>query len=148
MHEILPGLWLGNLEDARQHSAAMDAVVNCTVDLPFFGMIDDVPTHPNFIPRQPDLMRIPVNDDVSANASLGPYLPAAVDHIRSRLAQGKRVLVHCFAGMQRSAAVAAAVVMQERGLNAYVAVEFVRDRRPEAFLGGVNFMPSLHAFVP
>jgi len=133
MHEILPNLWLGSFVDARRHSHAMDAVVNCTVDLPFFG----VPK-----PR----MRLPVDDNASENASLAPFLHQAVAFVRAHLAHRRRVLVHCFAGIQRSATVAAAVVMRVRGLSANDAVEFVHARSPNTFLGGANFMASLEAF--
>lgn len=135
MHEILPGLWLGNLEDARAFSGTMDAVVNCSVDLPFFES------------RQRDQLRVPVEDDLSENDTLVPFLHATVEFVRVRLSVNKRVLVHCFAGIQRSAAVVAAVVMRERELGVHDAIEFVRARRPEAFLGGVNFMPSLRYFA-
>ena len=132
MHEILPGLWLGNLEDARSFSMTMDVVVNCTVDLPFFGGYQR--------------MRVPVDDNLSENETLAPHLNRVVEIVLGYVERRKRVLVHCFAGIQRSAAVVAAIVMRDRGLDVQGAVEFVRARRPDAFSGGVNFMPSLRIY--
>jgi protein-tyrosine phosphatase len=48
------------------------------------------------------------------------------------LAEGERVYVHCRAGMQRSATVAAAIVMLRDGLDARVALERIRARKPSA----------------
>jgi protein-tyrosine phosphatase len=48
------------------------------------------------------------------------------------LEQGERVYVHCRAGMQRSATVAAALVMLRDGIDADEALERVRARKPDA----------------
>ena len=48
------------------------------------------------------------------------------------LARGERVYLHCRAGMQRSATVAAAIVMLRGGLDAKAALEHVRARKPSA----------------
>jgi protein-tyrosine phosphatase len=48
------------------------------------------------------------------------------------LADGERVYVHCRAGMQRSATVAAAIVMLRDGLAAPVALKRIRARKPSA----------------
>ena len=48
------------------------------------------------------------------------------------LGEGERVYVHCRAGMQRSATVAAAVVMLRDGLALADALESIRRRKPSA----------------
>jgi atypical dual specificity phosphatase len=48
------------------------------------------------------------------------------------LARGERVYVHCRAGMQRSAVVAAAIVMLRDGLDTAAALESIRARKPTA----------------
>ncbi|MEA2154652.1 MAG: Dual specificity phosphatase, catalytic domain [Solirubrobacteraceae bacterium] len=48
------------------------------------------------------------------------------------LDEGERVYVHCRAGMQRSATVAAALVMLRDGLELPAALESIRARKPSA----------------
>jgi atypical dual specificity phosphatase len=48
------------------------------------------------------------------------------------LAQGERVYVHCRAGMQRSATIAAAIVMLRDGLDLPAALGAIRARKPSA----------------
>jgi protein-tyrosine phosphatase len=48
------------------------------------------------------------------------------------LDQGERVYVHCRAGWQRSAAVAAAIVALREGVEPPEALELIRERKPTA----------------
>ena len=48
------------------------------------------------------------------------------------LAQDERVYVHCRAGMQRSATIAAAILMLRDGLDAAAALDHIRARKPSA----------------
>ena len=56
----------------------------------------------------------------------------AVRRVLESLDQGRRTYVHCRAGRQRSAAVAAGVVALRSGMEIDNAVDFVRTRRPKA----------------
>jgi atypical dual specificity phosphatase len=59
-------------------------------------------------------------------------LDAAVREVNELLNQGVRTYLHCRAGWQRSAAVAAGVVALRDGLDIDEALEFVRRRKPSA----------------
>jgi atypical dual specificity phosphatase len=59
-------------------------------------------------------------------------LEAAVQTVSEWLDEGARVYVHCRAGWQRSAAVAAGVVAVRRGLAIDDALDFVQARKPSA----------------
>jgi len=99
--EVLPGLWIGN-QAASQSAEWLDSneiktVINATKHLPFVGGRVNI--------------RIPVNDPGPFNdlnqedvATMYRALPCAVDMLHHSLGKGA-VLVHCHAGMQRSAAV-------------------------------------------
>jgi atypical dual specificity phosphatase len=56
----------------------------------------------------------------------------AVQEVLAWLAEGKRVYVHCRAGRQRSAAVAAGVVALREGLDIDEALAFIQSRKPSA----------------
>jgi protein-tyrosine phosphatase len=66
----------------------------------------------------------------------GNLLPEHIEQATRRALEwldgGERVYVHCRAGMQRSATVAAALVMLRDGLELPAALESVRARKPSA----------------
>jgi protein-tyrosine phosphatase len=130
MYFIIPQLYLSDYEDAKQAPSHW-FIVNCTKDLPMVG---------------PGI-RLPVNDDLSPDAmeTMTHELPKVLSTIENVRANGGKVLVHCFAGQQRSAAVVAAYMMTH-GMCKQDAIQFVRSKKPDAFLTGVNFDPVLENF--
>ena len=103
VNEIAPGLWLGNQAASQSdkfiNSKNIDAIVNCTKHIPnkFKGLA---------------YLRIPVNDPGPASGVMNEdhkkmleNLITALEFIDSHIKAGKNVLVHCHAGMQRSATV-------------------------------------------
>ncbi len=59
-------------------------------------------------------------------------LEGAVQEVLGWLDEGRRVYVHCRAGWQRSAAVAAGVIAIRKGLGLEEALDYVRLRKPTA----------------
>jgi atypical dual specificity phosphatase len=59
-------------------------------------------------------------------------LELAVEEVLEWLDQGRRVYLHCRAGWQRSAAVAAGVVAIRNGIEVIDALGYVRVRKPNA----------------
>ena len=59
-------------------------------------------------------------------------LERAVAEVISSLDEGKRTYLHCRAGWQRSAAVAAGVIAVREGLDPDEALAFVKERKPSA----------------
>lgn len=59
-------------------------------------------------------------------------LDDAVGIVSAWLDQGVRVYIHCRAGWQRSAAVAAAVIAQREGIDVDEALAYVQRRKPSA----------------
>lgn len=125
---VVCNLYLGGEQESR---GAYDLIVNCTTDVP--GGDVRIAVKDNGDPRQ--------------QAILLEHLPTAVVILERALAEGKRCLVHCRHGQQRSAAAVAAYLMHA-GLAEGVenAVQTVRRQRPEAFLCGVNFLEALTRF--
>lgn len=139
--EVAPRLWLGNrgaaLSPAWLAEQGIRAVFNCTKDIPFAPAGGATPPMRRY--------RVPVDDDLSAAqvAALGDAAPEVVLKLGREYRRGEPVLVHCAAGMQRSAAVCAMFLMAAEGVSAEHAMAYLRSRRPVTFFPSANFAPAL-----
>ena len=106
-HEIMPGLWIGNHIAASTHNFyienSISCVINCTKELDFLTNKSELTT-----------VRIPVDDDLSEKQVelLYLYLWKITKYIHQKLSQYKNILVHCYAGVQRSATIVCAYMMR------------------------------------
>ena len=138
-HEILPGLWLGNrsaaLDQAWLEQKQIGAVFNCTKDIPF-------------APGNRKLYRVPVDDNLQDDEirNLELWSWEIVHKIAREVQGGNKVLVHCAAGMQRSAASVAMFLVSQFRCPTDEAIAYVKQRRPVAFWGGANFYKSIKGF--
>lgn len=73
-------------------------------------------------------MQLPILD--SPKFDILAHLPRAVDFVDDALSGGGRVLVHCQAGISRSATVVAAYLIASRGVSPQTALEIIRKARP------------------
>lgn len=138
--QIVRGLWIGSEGDSSNDAffakRTIRLVVNATANIPFTaGAWPDVQT-----------IRVPVNDDPDENETMLRHLPVVVLAIEDVLSHGHGVLVHCRAGMQRSAAVVAGYLMWKRGLTADQAFEFINAKKPETFWPRATFERALRAW--
>jgi hypothetical protein len=141
--EIIPGLWLGNRVAAADQNFSKEknirAVFNCSKDIPFN------PT----IPRQ---YRVPVDDsrqepDISNLEDWSFEIVYKISHeMRRAKADNSAVLVHCAAGMQRSAASVAMYLIATQNMTTYQAIAFIQAKRPIAFRPEANFEKSIRGF--
>jgi dual specificity phosphatase 12 len=138
-HEILPGLWLGDyraaLDDAWLSNKGIKTVFNCTKDLPFSRVAL----------RQ---YRLPVDDNLAPAeiANMRAWGPEAVAKVVAELRRGAPVLIHCYAGRQRSAALMAMTLMVVMKKTALEAMTYIRSRRPVAFTPAPNFLSAIQGF--
>lgn len=65
--------------------------------------------------------------------NLLPYFNKAIEFINKAVTSGGRVLVHCFAGVSRSASTVIAYFMTTRKMSFMDAFNFVKKRRPVIF---------------
>jgi len=137
-HEILPGLWLGNKGASQDrswlHAKQIKAVFNCTKDIPF----RDTTLR---------LYRVPLDDNLQEDEirNLELWSWETIYKLQNELKQG-HVLVHCFAGMQRSAAVIALYLVAIYRCTTDEAIAFIKSRRPIAFMANANFYKSIKGF--
>jgi protein tyrosine phosphatase len=136
---ILPRLWLGNKRAStdenfiRKHG--INVVFNCTKDLPFSPLI-------------PHQYRVPVDDNLQPAeiTNMANWSPEIMYKLMAEYNRGGVILVHCFAGMQRSAAVVAMFLITLSGQPASQVIPYIRSRREVAFFPEVNFKQSILAF--
>jgi hypothetical protein len=141
--EILPGLWLGNLEASQDRNFLKNhnitVIINCTKDLPFLPLSGVY------------LYRVPVDDNLQPAEikSMTGWLERIIPILRYHLAHGRHILVHCYAGMQRSAIVVLCYLFQygdnrhrELHGNSLACYKHMRQRRPIVFQPSMNFRNS------
>ncbi|XP_069763935.1 dual specificity protein phosphatase 8-like [Narcine bancroftii] len=131
--QILPCFYLGSQSDVLNKDVMVrnkiTHILNVSSNCP----------KPAFIPDS-HFLRIPVND--SYCDSLLPWLNKSVEFIDTVRSMQCRVLVHCLAGISRSAAIAIAYVMRTMDLSLDDAYRYVKDRRP-TISPNFNFLGQL-----
>jgi protein-tyrosine phosphatase len=141
--EIVPTLWIGNraaaLDPEFLAAKKITTVFNCTKDIPF------EPT----IRRQ---YRVPVDDNLQEaeirNLELWSYevvYKILAEHRRC-LDEGTGVLVHCAAGMQRSAASVAMYLVATKNMTTDEVIRYIQSKRKIAFRPSANFEKSIRGF--
>lgn len=138
--EILPGLWLGDIKAALDTGFLKDkqiqCVINCTDKHPF---ADD--------PIVMIKYRLPVKDnlEIAEISKLYQCLDDVADCIKQHL-PSYNLLVHCYAGKQRSAAVIIAYLMKYGQLDLNNAIAGVKSKKPDIFEPAFNFEPALKLY--
>lgn len=102
----------------RKHKIRL--IVDASKNIPF--SFDRIPGY-----------RVPVDDAPWENDTMLSHLPVVVRAIDDVLRHKRGVLVHCRAGMQRSATVVAAYIMWKRRMSAQQTIAFIKARKPETF---------------
>ncbi|XP_030646622.1 dual specificity protein phosphatase 8 isoform X2 [Chanos chanos] len=133
---ILPHLYLGSQKDVLNKDLmaqnGITYVLNASNTCP----------KPEFISEN-HFMRIPVNDNYCEK--LLPWLDKTNEFIDKAKVSNCRVIVHCLAGISRSATIAIAYIMKTMGLSSDDAYRFVKDRRP-SISPNFNFLGQLLEF--
>jgi hypothetical protein len=129
MYEIIDGLHLASFDDVKRigKNSRNYFIVNCSRDLPM---------------RSPNGRRVPIDDAPHENSRMLGFFEPVTRLIHEQLQQGD-VIVHCWAGQQRSAAMVAAYIMRYGPASKDDAMELVKLRKSDAFSWGATFSPAL-----
>lgn len=131
--DVLSFLYLGNERDAsditRLKRLGITYVLNVTAHLPKHQSTDDF----NF-------KRIPAIDDCQQN--LKQYFEEAFSFIDEARDSGSKILVHCQAGISRSATIVIGYLMKNFRLSLVEAYQQVKGKRP-IISPNLNFMGQL-----
>lgn len=138
-NEVIPRLWLGNVKSSVDEDFIrknnITVVFNCTKNLPFSPMI-------------PVKYRVPVDDNLEEEEIRNMALWSSEISYKMihEYMNGKTILVHCMAGMQRSAASIAFMLIAYYKLNAVDAMKYIKEKRNVAFHPRANFEKSIEYF--
>lgn len=143
--KIAPYIYLGNYKAAKDPNFIkknnIKAVLNCSKDIPHYHSKNE----------NIEYMRIPIDDSLLKKDidKLYCFFPAAIQFIKKHVQiQKQNILIHCYAGRQRSAACVAAYLMHTKNMNPLDACKLIVNKRKEAFHYGMslNFENSLVKF--
>ncbi|XP_067274358.1 dual specificity protein phosphatase 10 [Pseudorasbora parva] len=134
---ILPFLYLGNERDAQdlEQMQRMDIgfILNVTTHLPLF----------HYELGRFSYKRLPATDSNKQN--LRQYFEEAFEFIEEAHRAGRGLLIHCQAGVSRSATIVIAYLMKHTWMTMTDAYKFVKSRRP-IISPNLNFMGQLLEF--
>lgn len=126
---LLVGAYPGDADDvALIAGARADAVLNLCEDLEYADGAREA-VEAALRERGIEERRLPLVDYGGLPLE---QLERAVAEVEAWLGSGRTVYLHCRAGWQRSATVAAAVVARREGLGVEEALRVVRERKPTA----------------
>ncbi|KAJ3812781.1 hypothetical protein EV368DRAFT_41057 [Lentinula lateritia] len=120
MDQVIPGLWIGGLPSAMDTENLKKNKIYSVLS----AMRGKISIHETFVKHQIFL------DDSEEEDILIHLLPA-IAFIQSELDKGRGVLVHCQAGVSRSATIVAAYLMHNRRMGVEGALDLIRKARPE-----------------
>jgi protein-tyrosine phosphatase len=144
-NKIMSKIYLGNIQASKSKEIFKErnfkAVLNCSKDIPNTFCSD----------QSIEYMRIPIDDslkEVDFQKAL-EFMPAAAEFIyKHAVLQKHNILIHCYAGRQRSCAMVASYLIAKCGLNPAQACKMIMEKRPESWHWGksLNFEKSLEKF--
>ena len=137
--EIIPGrLWLGGIRSALDEQFLMEnkinVIFNCTKDIPFIQL-----------PQEMTYYRVPVDDNLQDEEidNMQKWSPEIVFKLLKEHHAEKNILIHCAAGMQRSAAACIMFLMTLWKQPQQPVFAFMRERRPIVFQPSMNFQKAV-----
>ncbi len=121
-------LYLGNI-DSLDDQEKFYLIVNCTKHIPLATKCSEI-------------IRIPVNDDPLESENMMKYMKEThvLEKMHACRMNKQPVLVHCHAGMQRSAAVVACYLVHFYKMTPEEAIRYIKKKRPIAFYSQANFL--------
>ncbi|XP_039745330.1 dual specificity protein phosphatase MPK-4-like [Pararge aegeria] len=132
------GLYLGNLACARDSKVLEQLKITHVLTIDLVPLQRSILDRTSLTFKYMKLADVPKEDLIS-------HLPESNDFIKQAIASGGTVLVHCYFGVSRSAAVVIAYIMEKYGLCYEDAFLLVKTKR--RFIGpNVGFVAQLKLF--
>jgi len=136
---ILPSLWLGDqkISVCKEFFDVykISVVINCTKNY-------------NYYTNNTTNIRVEVDDSLKKEDidKLYLYFHETSDFINEMINKGKNILVHCYAGKQRSANIVLAYLMKYGKMTYKNAKQYLKSKRPICFEPSNNFEEAILKF--
>ena len=131
--EIIEYLYVGSAS-ALNHSEKFNLIVNCTTNV--------------YIKTSVNTIRIPIDDDPYDTKLFLQLLDDTniLEKIHTSINNKEPVLVHCYAGQQRSCALVACYLIKYKNMTPDTAINYIKQKRRVAFIGNVTFISAIVHF--
>lgn len=140
--EIVEGIWLGDASDAMDidtlNKHGIDSVVNCAEKHTL--------TCAEFYPFGWNYLGLDCDDAVSYDI-LGKHMREFIAFMDKCVGEKKKVLVHCAAGINRSATLLIAYLVRRRGMCLKDAISLCFQKRPIILTNEAFVMALIERFV-
>ena len=139
-NEIIKNLWVGNYKSAVDVDFLtknnIKLIINLSKNINFVSL--------NNIYKY----RIPIHDNLSNESDIGMinHFDKSYSLIDNYLKNNEGILIHCKAGIQRSATLAALYLMKKYKINSKKAMQIVKSKRKIAFYIRPNFIKVFNHF--
>ena len=136
-NQIIDNLWLGNFISSLDEKFLVDnnikLIINLSKNLKFITRSENL--------KNITFYRIPIQDNLSQESDEGliKSFNNAYRLIDKHLSNKQGVLIHCKAGMQRSATLVALYLMKKRNINFNQAKKLIVSKRFIAFKPYIHF---------
>ena len=116
-------------------------IVNCTNHEKHYLKISRDPYRLKYL-------KVPVNDDLTNKSlkAMKKFLDPVTRIIHQQISEDKKVFLHCYRGVQRSATVAVGYLVRYNGMPLEDAIRHVQKNRSCAFRPENNFIDALIEF--
>jgi protein-tyrosine phosphatase len=138
--QIMPRLWLGNFNSSQDtkfiRNNKIGVIINCTKDLPFLKL--------DYVHKY----RVPVNDDLRRTeiTNMARLLDNILPIIEYHYQKQTPILIHCAAGIQRSAIITLCFICIHTMCDPKTALNRIVSKRPYVFKPYMNFAQSFRMY--
>ena len=138
--EVLPNIWLTDFKATKNYkflqSKKIELIVNCSKDLEFNNKYNC------------KCIRLSVSDNLQEEEidRLYKYFFEIVPIIYEFFCKGKPILVHCYAGKQRSASVIVAFILKYTNLTLRDSISYLKLKKKNIFTPCNNFIKALEKY--
>lgn len=135
LHQIIPNLYLGGIQ-AGWNPFILEAYN-------IQAVLQILPTEPPSTVEHIDRLVVPIEDDSGENIKY--IFNQSFYWIESQLNANRKVLVHCFAGVSRSATIVIAYLMRKFSWEYEKALEYVQEKR-KCIDPNIGFLQQLQQY--